>query len=618
MPATSDVPDDVRLRFERPDDQYNFDVTANLNQKLWASVRLQVRTGQGQGNPNELATELYMAQANFLQDKWSVQADYNEEYFSTDDPFHLLGHEDLRGTIRHENRKFGQGTQGVVLRMDVLGGNVGLCYSDTYDEDIFSPRLPDAATVGTSGFDRRSGTDVVGFRYTRPVGKMKVGVTYRGLLSDWWVNFTKESNVLPDYLLKHQEDQVAAGRDKKNVSDNFELANDFHVVAADVESPLTDDFDGMFAFGYSWYDARWDLGNREDVQGDFYDDGKVDYNVGNERGLRGKLGLSYHHEGLTTGVSYEYQYTQGMDADEEYITYRTQPGTMVADMDRFAPNEVMGRYFEVNGLNGVNILKTGPTPERSSHDLRWNVGWQKSAWALDFELGRERENLGYVDFFSMGPAAYKRTAWRISPRVTWHPFTDSRWFLGMDSEALTYDDPRTMQDVGAASYLNFDSAQNLGDPLESQGYFARMDQKELILRAKLPLFSAGDDGFGIRVNLRYINYDGPDNVTVRKLDSNAEGGVSESVVGLNGDFFSTYVGLVWEPSDPVSIQLGFGVDPDYYFVIDPAGWPNGRQQFRERYLQEGGDDRYHPYNILRAEQQLKDRTQIVVNAFVRF
>ncbi|HKI82936.1 MAG TPA: isoamylase early set domain-containing protein [Candidatus Krumholzibacteria bacterium] len=618
MPATSDVPGDVRLRFEHPDDQYNFDVTANLNQKLWASVRLQVRTGQGQGNPNELTTELYKAQANFLEDKWSVQANYNEECFSTDDPFHLLGHEDLRGTIRHENRKFGQGTQGVVFRMNLVGGDLGLSYSDTYDEDIFAPRLPDENTVGTKGFDRRTGTDVVGLRYTRPVGKTKMGVTYRGLLSDWWVNFTNANNTLPDYLKQHQEDQMAAGREEKNVSDNYELANDFHVVAADVESPIVGDFGGVLALAYSWYDARWDLGNREDVQGDFYDDGKVDYSIGNERGLRGKFALDYHHEGLSSRVSYEYQYTQGMDAGEEYITYRTQPGTMVADMDRFAPNEVMGSYVEVNGLNGVDILMTGPTPERSSHDLRWAVGWQKSDWNLDFLLGRERENLGYVDFFSTGAAAFDRTAWRISPRVSWHPFENARWYLGMDSQLLNYDDPRPMQDVGAASYLNFDSAQNIGNPLQAQGYFARMDQKELILKAKLPLFSAGDDGFGVRINLRYINYDGPDGVTIRRLDSDAEGGVSESVVGLNGDFFSSYVGLVWEPSDPVSIQLGFGVDPDYYFVIDPQGWPNGRQQFRERYLQEMGFDRYHPYNILQAEQQLEDRTQIVINAFVRF
>jgi hypothetical protein len=246
------------------------------------------------------------------------------------------------------------------------------------------------------------------------------------------------------------------------------------------------------------------------------------------------------------------------------------------------------------------------------------VGWQKSAWTADLELGRERENLGYVDFFSTGSAAFARTAWRISPRLTWHPFTNSRWFLGMDSQLLTYGDPRAMQDVGAASYLNYDSAQNIGDPLESQGYFARMDEKEFVLRAKLPLFAAGDDGFGIRLNLRYINYDGPDGVAIRRLDSNAPGGVRESVVGLNGDFFSSYVGLIWEPSDPVTIQLGFGVDPDFYFVIDPQGWPNGRQQFRERYLQEMGYDRYHPYNILQAEKQLEDRTQIVVNAFVRF
>jgi len=445
LPSTSDVPGDKRLRLESPDNQFNFDVTANLSKKIWASARLQIRTGEEGGNANELATELYKAQANFIEDDWSVQAYYNEESFKTEDPFHLLGDEQLRGVIIDQNREFGQGTQGLVLRLKLWNGDLGLSYSDTYDEDIFSQRLPNSSTVGTKGFDRRTGTDVIGLRYVKPVGRTKLGLSYRGLLSDWWVNFTNANNTLPDDLAQHQIDQ---NRPEKLVSDNFELANDFHVVAGDVESSLVGDVSGVAAFGYSWYDARWDLGNREEVQGTGYDDGKVDFKIGNERGLRGKLGLDYDHSGFKAGLSYEYQYTQGMDQGEQYIAYRTQPGTMVADMDRFAPNEVLGRYVEINGIKGLDILQTGPAPERSAHDLLFNLSWQKSKWVVDFDLEREHENLGYIDFFSMGAADFHRTKWRGSPRLTWRPFKEGKWYLGLDTQFLNYDDPRTMQETG--------------------------------------------------------------------------------------------------------------------------------------------------------------------------
>ncbi len=615
LPSTSDIPGDKRLRLQRPDNQFNFDVTVNLNKKIWASARLQVRTGDEGGNANELAAELYKAQANFLEDAWSIQAYYNEESFSTDDPFHLLGDEQLRGVIRQPDRKFGQGTQGLVFRMTAWGGDLGITYSDTYDEDIFSRILPNANTVGSKNYDRRTGTDVLGLRYVKPLGATKLGLTYRGVLSDWWVNFTNAKNILPDDLRQHQIDQ---NRPEKQVSDNFELANDLHVIAGDLDAPLVGGLKGVAAFGYSWYEAKWDVGNREEVQGTGYDDGKIHFNIGNERGLRGNLALKYEHSGLKLGLGYEYQYTQGMDASEQYITYRTQPGTMMADMDRFAPNQVLGRYVEINGIKGVDILQTGPTPERSAHDLRFRLNWQEGKWTFDLDLGRQRENLGYVDFFSGGPADFDRTRWVGSPRITWRPFDEGRWFLALDTRFLNHDDPRTMQETGAASYLNFDSSQDLGRPLEAQGYFARMDQQEYVLRGKIPLFKAGRQGFGIRFDLRYINYDGPKGVTLRLLDPDSEGGVREVVADLSGNYFTPYVGLVWEPSDPVSIQLGFGVDPDFYFVIDPQGWPNGRQQFRERYLQENAFDRYHPYNELQAEQQLEDRTQFVINAFVKF
>lgn len=626
MPATSDVPGDKRLRLERPDDQYNFDFTANLSERLWASIRLQVSTG-GNLDANKLAAELYKAQLNFLEDKWSVQANYNEESFQTQDPFGLMGNEDLRGTIRRQRQEFGQGTQGIVFRWEPFGTQFDLSLTDTYDQDIFTPRLPNEFTQGMKMFDRRTGTDILGLSWRLPVAGGGVRATYRGSYSDWWVNFTNAANsdttTMPRYLRDHQDRQRQAGRSEGEISDNFELANDYHVAALDLETPRLAGVAGLVDLGYTWYDARWTLGNREEIQGTGYDDGKVDYSIGNERGLRGLLGADWEFKGLKTRLSYQYEYSEGMDSGEEYITYWTQPGTMVSDLDYFVLNAVQGRYSEVNAQTGLDILRTGPRPERSAHLLQWDLSWRLDRWVVEFELDRDRENLGFVDFHGMGQADFNREKYRVSPRLRYNLGDDDRWYIGMDTQYTSYDDPREMQEIGASSYLNYQVNGGGGRHLEAQGYLARMDQAEAVLYGLVPLFGAGEEGFGIRFDLRYVDYDGPDGVEIRSFapdPQNPEGDWVErtAITDLDGNFFMPYVALSWRPSKVVTVELGYGVDPIDYFVISPEGWSNGRQRWRENYNFDRGYDRFHPQNLLDAEKEIEDRTQIVINAFVRF
>ncbi len=597
MKSRTKADGDTRLRVQRPEDQFNLDVTANLNQKVWGTLRLQVRTGAG--GANELTTDLYKAQSNFEEDNFQVKAFYNDEVFNSDEPLELLGHIDLRGTITEEHRPFGQGLQGAILRMQPFGGQLEILYADTYDRDIFNRSEPTIADPRKDGLNQNTGTDVVFGRWSRQVGSSLFGFSYRGEFSDWWVNFTKQENPYPTEVSDHRDAQVRPNDDDK--SDNFELANDRQFGAIDLTLPLPEDLTLQASGGYGWYSARWDLGNREDVQGQGFVNGKVDLPIGNQQFYRTKVVLSGDRSGLRARASHEINYELGMDAGENQIVYRTQPGSTIEDRDRFVVQDIRQIYQDVNGVDALDVLRLGPAPQALTHRTEIDLSYDWHDWTVDLEFDRIRDNLNFVDFSGNGPATLNRWRWRTSPRLHWKPFQKERYHLSLLSEFLRTNNPSVFDAVGAA---------NTQPALPAQGYgsFVGMESNEIIFQGLVPAERFLGASLDLRFDLRFISYNGPDNLS----DSNGQ------PLDLDRDFVAYYAALVYRPIERVHVEVGVGVDPTFYDVITPEGWGNGRQQFRDDYLVQQRLDPYNPINVLDAEQELEDRVQLSINALITF
>ncbi len=600
MEGASDVEGDSRLRLQRPDDQFNLDVTANLSPEVWGKVRLQLQTGEG--GANELSTDLYKARSHFEDENFVVEAFYNDEVYSSDEPFELLGHLDLRGTIEEEHRPFGQGQQGLTLRLHPFGSRLELLYSDTYDEDIFNRTEPTVLDPRKDGLNQNTGTDVLFGRWTRPLGKGRIGLSYRGEFNDWWVNFTKEDNPLPPEIQAHLDAQTDRRDDQK--SDNFEMAADRQFGAFDLSWPLPHHVGLQLAAGYGWENNRWDLGNRESLQGQALVNGPVDIGVGNQQLYRTKAVLEFDDpetSDLRVRVSHEIDYQRGMDAGESQVVYRTQPGSMVGDRDRFTTQSIDQIYQDVNGLDAVDILRLGPAPERTSQITEVDLGYRWRDWDLGLEFDRRYDDLGFSRFRDLGPLDTERWSFRTSPRVRWLPFADPEHHLQLAGQILQYSNPAVFDQV---------AAENLAPNLPGQGYgsLAAIESAELVLSGLLPAREVLSAPLDLRLDLRFVDYDGPDGLV--DGDGNR--------LDLDGSYFQPFASLVYRPSPRLRVELGYGVDPSFYDVIDAQGWPNGREQWRENYLIERRLDPFNPMNVLQAEKALEDRTQIVINALVTF
>lgn len=597
MRGRTEAEGDGRLRVQRPEDQFNLDVVANLNEKIYGSVRLQVRTGEG--GANELSTELYKAQTNFMEEQFQVKAYYNDEVYRSQEPLELLGHIDLRGTIVEEERPFGQGQQGVLLEMQPFGGELDFLYSDTFDRDIFNRSEPTVLDPRKDGLNQNTGTDIMFGRWSRRVLGGRVGLSYRGEFSDWWVNFTKQENPYPDELVAHREAQDRPNDD--DLSDNFELTNDTQFGALDVQWPLPEGLDLAASAGYGWYESRWDLGNRETVQGQGYVNGDVDIPIGNQQLYRGKLGLSGERSGLRVRVTHELDYQAGMDAGENQVVYRTQPGSTIEDRDQFVSQDIRQKYQDVNGTDALDVLRLGPAPERMSHITEVTTGydWQDLSFVLEFD--RIRDNLDYADFNGMGPASLDRWRFRTSPRVRWQPFDEEHLHVSLLGELMRWSNPDELDQI---------AADNTDPALPAQGYGSLLgvETDELILQGRVPADAVLRVPLDLRFDVRWIRYDGPDGLR----DADGE------EIDLDESFLDLFGALVYQPVENVEVQLGMGVDPTFYDVISPQGWPNGRQQFRDQYLVDQRLDPYNPINVLQAEEELEDRLQFVINALVSF
>ena len=600
--GTSNQPGDDRLRTDRPDDQFNLDVTANLNEDVWGSARLQVRTDTG--GFNEIGTQLYKAQANFAGENFTVRAFYNEEIFRSGDPLQLLGYGRPRGIHDGSTRAFGQGRQGVVLDLDPFGTELSILYADTYDEDVLGP----------TDQNENTGTDYLLARWQHRIGAGRVGLTYRGIYSDWWINFN--TNPVPTVIEEHWARQT--DRDEDLRSDWFEAANDEHFAALDVQWPLLEGLDLTLAGGAGLYDARYDQGNREEVQGSSLTNGSVDLPIGDRDLARGKAAVRYDRDHLSLHASHELWWGEGMDADENSLRYRTQAGSIVEDFDRPARNVPVTSYVAPNDNQDLAVLLLGPAPEETMHRtvLGGSYRWEQFEFGLDWT--REKEDFDYADFAESGPAAFERWKFEAMPYVRYRPFEDPAQYLALRARTLDYSDPAELEAIDLVSA-------NTTGALYGYSDFLRLEKTELVLDGRVPLADLLPYDLDMRFDLRWIDYRDDEDLGLDVVTP--EGNVLRAV-RADQSFFQPFAALVYAPTDNVEIEVGYGVDPRYYDVISPEGWENGRYQFREQYVRsqfgpggEAEDFGANPYSDLYqllGDEEIEDQNRFIINALVKF
>lgn len=595
MESTDAQPNDARLRIDRPRDQFNLDVIANLNESVWGSARLQVST-EDEPDINQVGSSLYKAQASFTSEDFGVKAFYNEEMFLLDEPLGLFSGGDLRGTIEREHRPFGQGRQGALLQLEPRGTKFVVMYADTYDEDIFGP----------DDQNRDTATDVIGARWESPLREGRIGVNYKGVLSDWWINMDAEGNTAPADVQEFLDDRVpVTAEDPLNW---FELATDQHFGSVDVAWPLPREVELVGSAGYGWYESKFDLYNKQDVQGSGQTNGSVDFPVGNEQHYRAMLGARYEQPTYVVSAQQHLYHGLGMDAGERSTVYRTQPSSMIGDTDGYALNGVTQQFNRPNNNDDLSILLLGPTPQRTTLQthLQGEYRWREFRFGLEFT--RTHDALEYAEFFDTGSGAdLDRYAFRTAPSVSYRPFADDRHHVSLVAEVLQYSNPGALQQRGAAS-LGSGGAQT------GLGHLQKIESNEFVLFGRVPATPYVGYPIDVRFDFRFIDYRGPG----ERVDVLNSTGSLIRRVSQAEDFFDPFVSLVYSPSRNVELEVGFGVDPRFYDVISAEGWENGRYRFRENFLRQRGIDPFHPLTQLAAEYELEERNQFVINALLRF
>ena len=363
------------------------------------------------------------------------------------------------------------------------------------------------------------------------------------------------------------------------------------------------------AGGAGFYRARYDLGNREDVQGSGFANGGVDLPIGEQDFVRGLAGLRYSREGLMVHASHEVRTASGMDADENSVTYRTQAGMLVEDFDRPARNGIEQTYAAPNDNQELAVVLVGPAPEEQVHRTELGASY---LWR-EFEFGmrwiRTAEDFEYADFFGSGRAEFERWRFESLPFVRWSPFASPVHHLSLRAQVLEYSDPSEFRQIGS-SRVQADARYGYGD-------FLRLERTDLILDGRMPLKRFVPYPLDVRFDLRYVDYRDSDALQAQVLSD--QGSILRSVAA-DESFFQPFVALVYSPTPNVEVEVGYGVDNRFYDVISADGWDNGRQQFREQYLRGslGTIDPYNELSQLIGEDEIAEQTRFVINAVIKF
>jgi hypothetical protein len=343
-------------------------------------------------------------------------------------------------------------------------------------------------------------------------------------------------------------------------SDWFEYSRTERWLGGDVRwKGLSDMLEVAAEYAGYGYAGRWDMGNKESVQGDGYDNGAIDVPTGDMGGSYLKGVASSSLMGFATvRVSVERQSVDGMDAGEEYIACAAPAwaGDAVRQLTevRFGGSPLVANVY-------------GPAPERGDTFVETDATFTLGIFSLGLEFDRDSFDWTYAETLaSTGSTEWQGDASRLAVRGRADIKPDDLW-VELEYESLTHD---------------FDYA-------AWQPY----DTGELVGRAWFRF----REGWGALADVRRVSY--------RDVPI-ADGTKDES-------FVDPYLALLWSPRKNIEIRLGYGVNPTTYADSPVEGRGNGRERWRSEYLWD-----HSTTDALGAEDALEDAKVLSLMAVIAF
>jgi len=552
-PTQSEVSGDKRLRLQRPDHEFDMDLNIRASDNINGSARVQFDTGTGV--IQETPGKFYSGHLDLLASISDMKGYYNEEDLSFDDPLEIVGHQDLQGTIRVEQLDYGRGTQGAIFKASGMGADLTTLYTNIYDFDRFNnPAIYD-----------NTDTDFMAARLTKELKpeQIRVGLSWLRIQNGWWVDFVSGAN--------HSADIDSFKRVTGSVSDWFEMGTADQTFAGDVRLMLPKEFRCSVEYGYWTWNASWDVGNRERLEGTNAVNGAIDIPVGKDSGHRIKALLEKHlGDKLSCSISHEIQRYKGMGAGELYVDFRR---SLVTD-------PIVNQFTGINATPGFAIAEFPPLPERKNDitelDLSFDVG--RLSGILEVDRARVERDYSLVTSVSpVAPSIETDERWRIAPGFSLD-LLDGRLTLALDYEYIQ-NNPRGQ----------FFSSFPVSDEIYGPSFY---DTRELIVSGKLGLTQRTAAIWDVRRMVYAAN--------------------EEQAPSPQDSYVSPYVAFVYNPSPSIQLRLGYQVDPTYYKDAPVEGRGNGRQIWRNMYMWANGVD------MFAAERALSDVTMFTLMGVISF
>jgi hypothetical protein len=539
----SDTPEDPRWRLDRPAHELYLSVNPTVTPQVTGSATLKFDTGVG--DIKEVSADFYSGHATLEGADFSVTGFYNEERILFDNPLEF-GRVDLPGTITVERIPFGRGTQGVVGTLNSMLGQLTAVYANLYDYSIWNePSAYDNTDTDLLAARAKSGP------LPTPLGPFTLGATYASMRDGWWMSWqgTNEDPFLDAYI-----DSTGS------TSDWFEYARTERLISGDVSwRGLTDMVGLALEYGSYGYAGRWDMGNKESVQGDELGNGAIDVPTGDMSGTNLKvIATGNVAELVDLRFSLERPSIDGMEAGEEYIGFGAP----------IWANPLERQLTEVRFSGSPLVVNVfGPAPDRSDAHTETDVNVTLGIFGFLLEYDTTSFEWTYPE--SLGPIGGRDWNGDVD-RLALHGradiLPDDLW-VELEYESFTYD---------------FDD-----------GPVQPYDSGEFVGRA----------GYGFREDWSLVT--DLRRVTYRDVPS-GEGTDDES-------FFDPYVAVVWSPRTNIEIRLGYGVNPTTYADSPVEGRGNGRERWRSQYLWD-----HSGIDWIGAEEALEDARVVSLMAVIAF
>ncbi len=529
--TVSNVPSDPRWRLERPAHEVYLAIKPTVNENVTGDVTLRMNTGAG--DIQRIYAEFYSGNVVLSGSAFGVLGYYNEERYQFDNPLEQLGHYDLDGTILRERIYFGRGAQGVALDADIGPTTLVFVYTSIYDWDIYNdPAIYD-----------NTGTDLLAGRLKWPTGPVTLGATWTSLRDGWWINYLGD-NVIPEL-----DDYV---EETGSESDWFELSITEQVGGVDVTWPAMEELLTVKAeVGYASYRARWDMGNKELIEGSDYSNGKIDVPVGDTAGWVPKLILfSDPIPPLSLRLDVKHTNIDGMSEDEECVSYETPIWGGV-------PRR---QYNDVGSAGSPLVIGVwGPSPGRDDWETEFDAGFKFGIFDALLEYDWGKYNWEYYEtFFDEGATSGATFTWsgrrsRLALQSRVDLREDDKLWFGLDTEVM-------------------------GFSVDDGGVYDPLDTWEVILLARWEFVGQ----WSLVGDLRWMTYyDIPKD---EGEEENGDGGAA----ARNGEtytdtFFDPFLAVEWNLRTNIKVQFSYGVNPTNYIDTPVEGRGNGRERWRSYY-----------------------------------